>query len=219
MKRNSIFDQLEANENKTQSKNQNVSSEIGFAPIMVMGSVPFWLWMPVAFPLVISALVYAWGGTGSLIYEGFHYSSTGWEALLGIAVCIPASAALTFFAVVFFLRYVKRCKQWRYSNYFIEEKWHFQKILRVTDGKLFGIFNTNLRKIMLPIEYQKITQVAPKTFIIEKDGKKGIFWKRKIVAPVRFDTLNWDEQNHRFDIVINGNLYHFDERGKIQYLK
>lgn len=187
----------------------------GYAPIMVMGKVPFWLW--IAIPLVFILLFYAWGITGVLIYEGLDDTYVKWEFLsLGVVVA-PITAALTFFAIMFFLRYVKRCKQWRFSDYFVEEKWQSQARFRITDGQKYGIFNRNLRKIVLPIEYDKIIQATPKSFIVEKDGKKGLFWKRKIVVPVKYETLNWDERNHRFDIVINGKQYHLDEKGMIQY--
>ncbi len=66
-------------------------------------------------------------------------------------------------------------------------------IARIATREKLGLAKKYLCKVILPVEYDDIARLDTKVFIIEKNGKKGVFVKKKIFIPVQYDRIEVKE--------------------------
>lgn len=126
-----------------------------------------------------------------------------------IQLCaIYSSAGLMFF--FFWIVYHKRRKALK--NCFIEET--DDKFKLVSDLYKLGLYNKNTLRILVPIEYDNIVKTTLDYFMVEKNGKKGVYKREKIIIPVEYDKLEWNSTNNVFNAEKNGRQILFDINGR-----
>lgn len=97
---------------------------------------------------------------------------------------------LLFLCVLGIVLFLKKRKKFK-KTYFIEQC--KGGIARIADRQKMGLARKYLCKVVLPVEYDVITKLDAKTFIIEKEGIKGVFKKKKIIIPPQYDSIQMNK--------------------------
>ncbi len=98
------------------------------------------------------------------------------------------------------------------KNRFIEET--DNKFKLVSDLYKLGLYNKNTLRILVPIEYDNIVKTALDFFVVEKNGKKGVYKRKKLLIPVEYDKLEWNSTNNVFNAEKDGRQILFDINGR-----
>ena len=111
----------------------------------------------------------------------------GW-VVMPVASCVSVFLlCLLIWSIMLLLKKRKNFKE----TYFIEQC--KGGIARIANREKMGLAKKYLCKVILPVEYDGIARLDAKTFIIEKDGKKGVFVNKKILIPVQYDGIEMKE--------------------------
>ena len=111
--------------------------------------------------------------------------------------------------IAFLILYPKRRKQ--LIELFIEET--KGRFVLVSDLYKVGLYHKFTMTILVPIEYDSIERIHSNFFVVEKNGKKGLYKRKEIIIPVEYDKIQWNGTNNIFIVEKNGRQIFVDING------
>lgn len=122
---------------------------------------------------------------------------------------VPILCLCGLLLVVMVKIYYKRHMQLK--NLFIEETKN--RFILVSDLYKVGLCYKNTLRILVPIEYDSVVKNGSDYFVVEKDGKKGVYKRKKIIIPIEYNDIQWNSNNNVFYAEKNGRQIIIDING------
>ena len=149
-----------------------VDNDIRFVHISSKRLIPSGFWFPL-FPIILYLYIGICGWTLILLsHDKSVISYFQFQNLMPLMyICIIVGLALAYFLTSMIIKYFKRCYKLKRSSLFIED--NKAKVLIITDMKNYGLLNRMICKIILPVEYDKLTwNERNQVYVGIKDNKQ-----------------------------------------------